>query len=320
MSKIVFLVESLNKITNEDYKNLRTLYLPIIGSSSAIIYETLADLALTNEGQLFELNIFFQKTGLDANTFQNNLDKLEAVGLINTLEKKEDKIKIFSLLKPNDIYLFEKNPVLKNHLIKIIGYDEYDNIYQLNKKVNLNKVNYVNVSKKYQDVFPDFFNDSLDENEIMYDTLELNIKTYQNHEDNVLKLHATDFIKYITKRNPTTYDIQLVNSLLKLGFIDCSINLFIDFSILINKQISHAYILKIANDFSKRSINSFNEIRIELQNVIAYKNKNVKYSNQSFFKEWSIDKKILIENKNDYQQSSNNLDEIFTDEDIKGMF
>lgn len=316
MDKIVFLVESPNKITNEDYNNLRTLYLPIIGTQSTVIYEIFADLSCKNEGQLFDLDIFYKKMCIDPNLFQKYLDKLEAVGLINTLEKKEDQIKIFSLLKPNDINLFEKNPVLKNHLIKMVGYDEYENIYLANKKVNLNKVNYINVSKKYQDVFPEFFNENLNNDEILYDTLELNIKTYQNHEENVLKLHSTNFIKYIAKRNPTTYDLQLINSLLKLGFGDNTINLFIDFSILINKQISHAYILKIAHDFIKRSIKSFSEVKNELQNVIVYKNKNIQNTNQSFFKNQSLNNS----NSDEYHHGMQNIDDIFKDEDIKGMF
>ena len=316
MDKIVFLVESPNKITNDDYNNLRTLYLPIIGANSAVIYEVFADLAQKSEGQLFDLDLFYKKMSIDPNLFQRNLDRLEAIGLINTLEKKEDHIKIFSLLKPNDINLFEKNPVLKNHLIKIIGYEEYENIYHDRKKVSLNKVNYINISKKYQDVFPEFFNDNLNDDEIWYDTLELNIKTYQNHEENVLKLHATNFIKYITKRNPTTYDIQLINSLLKLGFGDNTINLFVDFSVLINKQISHAYILKIAHDFIKRSIKSFSEVKNELQNVVIYKNKNMQQTNQSFFKNQSS----INYAQDSFNHNIQNIDDIFEDEDIKGMF
>lgn len=316
MDKIVFLVESPNKISNDDHNNLRTLYLPIIGTNSTIIYEVFADLSQKNEGQVFDLNTFYKKMCIDPLLFQKYLNNLEAVGLINTLEKKDDNIKIFSLLKPNDINLFEKNPVLKNHLIKIIGHDEYENIYHARKKINLNKINYVNVSKKYQDVFPEFFNENLNDDEIQYDTLELNIKTYQNHDENVLKLHSTNFIKYITKRNPTTYDIQLINSLLKLGFLDNAINLFIDFSILTNNQISHAYILKIAQDFIKRSIKSFSEVKNELQNVIIYKNKNNQQTNQSFFKNQSLNNNI----SNDYNHNIQNIDDIFKDEDIKGMF
>ena len=312
----MFLVESPNKITNDDYNNLRTLYLPIIGANSAVIYEVFADLAQKSEGQLFDLDLFYKKMSIDPNLFQRNLDRLEAIGLINTLVKKEDHIKIFSLLKPNDINLFEKNPVLKNHLIKIIGYEEYENIYHDRKKVSLNKVNYINISKKYQDVFPEFFNDNLNDDEIWYDTLELNIKTYQNHEENVLKLHATNFIKYITKRNPTTYDIQLINSLLKLGFGDNTINLFVDFSVLINKQISHAYILKIAHDFIKRSIKSFAEVKNELQNVVIYKNKNMQQTNQSFFKNQSS----INYAQDSFNHNIQNIDDIFEDEDIKGMF
>ena len=316
MDKIVFLVESPNKITNDDYNNLRTLYLPIIGANSAVIYEVFAYLAQKSEGQLFDLDLFYKKMSIDPNLFQRNLDRLEAIGLINTLEQKEDHIKIFSLLKPNDINLFEKNPVLKNHLIKIIGYEEYENIYHDRKKVSLNKVNYINISKKYQDVFPEFFNDNLNDDEILYDTLELNIKTYQNHEENVLKLHATNFIKYITKRNPTTYDIQLINSLLKLGFGDNTINLFVDFSVLINKQISHAYILKIAHDFIKRSIKSFAEVKNELQNVVIYKNKNMQQTNQSFFKNQSS----INYAQDSFNHNIQSIDDIFEDEDIKGMF
>ena len=316
MDKIVFLVESPNKITNDDYNNLRTLYLPIIGANSAVIYEVFADLAQKSEGQLFDLDLFYKKMSIDPNLFQKNLDRLEAIGLIKKKKKKEDHIKIFSLLKPNDINLFEKNPVLKNHLIKIIGYEEYENIYHDRKKVSLNKVNYINISKKYQDVFPEFFNDNLNDDEIWYDTLELNIKTYQNHEENVLKLHATNFIKYITKRNPTTYDIQLINSLLKLGFGDNTINLFVDFSVLINKQISHAYILKIAHDFIKRSIKSFSEVKNELQNVVIYKNKNMQQTNQSFFKNQSS----INYSQDSFNHNIQNIDDIFEDEDIKGMF
>lgn len=305
MNEIVFLLDAENKISTEDFKNLRKLYLPIIGARSSIIYEYFADLNDCETKKIFKLNDLLQHFQLDESNYEKYLNRLEAVGLINTFKKENSNSFIYSLIKPNNIDNLNKNPILKNHLIKIIGQNAYDKLYEENKMKYMNKNDYKNISKKYQDIFPHDFETNINYDD-QYATNELEMSLFEDHDENVAKLPSSYFVKYITKRNATYYDSQLINSLLKIGFLDNAINLLIDFSICVNNNIVHSYILKIAQDFYKRSIICFNDVKHELEIVKNFKKKKQERKN--------------IKKQEVKKENSLSLEDIFSDEDIRGMF
>lgn len=312
MTKVVFLLDSQQKLSFDDFKNLRKLYLPIIGAKSSILYEYFADLNDCETKKIFNLKDLLQHFQLNEEDYQKYLNKLEAVGLVNTFKKNDSNSFIYSLVKPNNIENLNKNPILKSHLMKIIGKKNYNKLYLEYKEKFVDKNNYQNVSKKYQEIFPNDFEDNIDCND-QYVTNELEINLFEDHFENIEKLPSSYFVKYITKRNPTYYDSQLINSLLKIGFLDNSINLLVDFSINVNNDIIHSYILKIAQDFYKRSIICFNDVKHELDIVKQYKNRKKHSTKQK------SDFKNLNQQKN-IDEESITLEDIFNDENIKEMF
>ena len=273
-----------------------------------MLYEYFHDLNNSDEKKIFNIEDLTKYLHLNDHAYNSAIEKLEAVGLVCTWKKENEDSYIYNLIKPSNIESIDKNPILKNHLIKVIGKIEYERIYFNQKKKYINKNSYKNISRKYQDVFPNNFEENIIGND-EHSTLELSIESYGTHEENIYNLPSSSFIKYFMKRNPTYYDSQLINSLLKIGFNDNSINLLINFSVNVNNDISHAYILKIARDFIDRSIVSFNDVEHELKVIEQFKKnkKNIKKSNDLINDSMNLNKNITLE-------------EIFNEDDIKGMF
>lgn len=272
MENFVFYIEIPHAISLDDYKNLRKLYLPIAGANAIIIYEYFNDLINKDRmSEVMNINLLSKQLQLDFIIIKDSLEKLEALGLIETYIKKDKSSYIYRINKPCNAEVFNKNPLLKSHLIKMIGQVEYNKFYYEQKEKFSNKSSYKNITKKYQDVFSDVFEKSIEYSDDFYTTLDLKIETYETHEENIEKLPSNFFVKYILNRNANYYETQLINSLLKMGFVDPAINLFLDFSFRFNQQISCSYISTIAHDYFKRSITSFEDVKHELSLAIAHK-------------------------------------------------
>ena len=324
MNKKVFFIEFPIFLTLEDFKNLRKLYCPIAGANSIIVYEYLCDISENKYKKLFNFEEIAIQLGMDTIIFQDSLEKLEALGLINTFKKNNDNSFIFNLSKPHDIKKFDKNPLLKSHLIKLIGQKMYDNIYFEKKQPFVNKIDYKNISKKYQDVFANIFEENISyEDGDFYQTADLVVDKFETHEENVEKLPSSYFIKYLIKRSPSYYETLMINSISKMGFSDSVINLLIDFSVKFNDAIICPYIIKIAEDFHYRSIINFNDVKHEISIVENFKyNKKNKMKNRNI--ENSISKKnellIVKDDESITTTQEINIEEIFEDEEIKDFF
>ena len=73
----------------------------------------------------------------------------------------------------------------------------YDNIYFEKKQPFVNKIDYKNISKKYQDVFANIFEENISyEDGDFYQTADLVVDKFETHEENVEKLPSSYFIKY----------------------------------------------------------------------------------------------------------------------------
>lgn len=320
MTNQLFYLENKEELSINSFKNLRRLYLPLIGVNSLVLYELLHDLSKNDYKNLFNSKDIINLMQIELSEFASSLINLEAIGLIKKYIKNDSSCFILSLKPPLSVFKFHKNSLLKNHLIKKIGIKEYESIYYGSIQKNINKVDFIDVSKKYQDVFVlDFENHIKGENENnQYSTLDLTIASFDTHEENIKKLPSSHFIKYISKRNPTFNENLMISSLLKLGYADSSINLLIDFSIKYNERIVTQYIITIANDFHSRSITSFLDVENELILVDSIK-KN------------ALNKKLdLFTFKDEIKESNNikkvagkkkvSIENIFSIEDMKEMF
>lgn len=318
MENLVFYIEVPHSLSLDDYKNLRKLYLPITGANAIVIYEYFNDLINKDRmSEVMNVDLLSKQLQLDFVIIKDSLEKLEALGLIETYIKKDKTSYIYKINKPCNAETFNKNPLLKLHLIKMIGEVEYNKFYYEQKEKFSSKTSYKNITKKYQDVFSEVFEKSIEYSDDFYTTLDLKIETYESHEENIEKLPANYFVKYILNRNANYYETQLINSLLKMGFVDSTINLFLDFSFRFNKQISCSYISTIAHDYFKRSIISFNDVRHELSLAIAHKERkkeSLKRKQQKYVTKIENENREAIEIEDDNDWS---IEDFLTQEEIE---
>lgn len=315
MKNFVFYIETSNLLNNDDFRNLRKLYLPIVGTNAIVIYEYFNDIVEEKNKGLLNIEEICNQLQIDNIIFHDSLNKLEAVGLVHTFMKNDNNSFIFSIIKPNNIEDFNKNPLLKSHLIKLIGQTKFEKIYFEQKEKFINKNNYKNISKKYQEVFSTDFEENLTKIDDSYSTIDLVIDTFETHDENISKLPSSHFIKYLMKRNASWYENQLINSMLKMGFHDSTINLFLDFSFRASDLINCPYLSKIAQDFRERKIIHFNDVKHELLQIEEFKKRKYSKRNNNF-------KNNFLEKQNEITTMTEELsiEDIFSDDDIKEMF
>ena len=335
----LFLLEQCHELTKSNQNCLRMLYLPLIGSEPIILYQLLHDLSENKLKNAFNFQELANMMQVNLEIIEASLNQLEAVGLIKRYIKNQDATYLITLEQPLSVNKFNKNALLKNHLIKKIGIKEYEAIYYANNKKLISKNGYSDISKKYQEIFSDNFSNHLEQEEdSFYSTMDLDVSGFGSLEENIKNLPASHFIKKQLNRNATFNENMMISALLNLGFHDAAINLLIDFSIQHNQQVVVNYINKIAFDFASRSIISFQDVIYELASINVIKkqkvkgnlNNHVSYRHQSDFKtkNSSLDFKnqVNVNNFNDLKdkitqiQVNNQIHDILTDEDIEEMF
>ena len=143
-------------LTEIDKNILVDLYQPIIGYKALALYYTLLnDLDkksfITEDYTHHHLLSSMQVSMSDIKMAR---EKLEAVGLIETFEKKEEVTKfIYILYAPLSAKDFLNHPILNVVLFNNIGKNEYDKIVKSYKLPKVTLKDYSNVSKKFDEVF-----------------------------------------------------------------------------------------------------------------------------------------------------------------------
>lgn len=314
-----FSVELSNEITPNSYLNLRRLYLPFIGSSAVILYELLVDWCKNEFCDVYSISKLSSFVKLDWKQINESLFYLEAVGLIDRYVKNDQSHFLIVIKSPLCVQKFNKNALLKNQLIKTIGPQFYEKILYENKKKSISKTDYYDITKKYQDVFVSDFENHINQTNDFYSTMDLEVNSFSSHDENVKKLPSTHFVKYLLSRNVSFDENVMINHLLKQGFSDSSINLFIDFCINQNNRIVRNYIIKIANDFISKGIISFDEVLHELSIVTqSKKNKNLKQIKDSVFDLNEIKKEPSFYKKS--EKPNNSINDVLSVDDLKEMF
>lgn len=322
MKQQLFYLENSNELSKSNYKCLRSMYLPLIGVDSVVLYELLVDLCEQNLKNLFSTNEIAKTMQIDKKSIKQALSNLEAVGLIKKFVKNDDSCWIIVLESPLSIDKFNKNKLLKNHLIKKIGINNYESIYYSSIKKTLNKSDYIDTTKKYQDVFLQDFESHINPQETdFYTTLDLEIVGFDSYEENIEKLPSSHFIKLVLERNATFNEKTMINTLLNLGFSDSSINLLIDYSLKYNEKIVVNYILTIGKDFHSKSILSFRDVQCELLNIeSAKKTKRFRKMELWTIKEENKDTTSKIKKIKKSNFDKKTIEDVLSFEDMKEMF
>ncbi|AWX69539.1 DnaD domain protein [[Mycoplasma] anseris] len=261
-----FLIENNDNVDHVDLENLRLFYSPILGIKAISFYQYLFDLFSINHHQdTFDLQDTQEFLSFDNSNVIEAREMLEALGLLKSY-KTNDGMLLFELKKPLSANNIVKNKIIANLLIKKIGQKRFDEL--INKKANFhfNKNSMLEISKKYHEVFD---LDNYVHNEVQTYDFELSDQSVAKKQ-----LKSEEYISYILKKEPSPSQLLMIKHLTKLGFQDHQINLFINYSMNINKCIVVKYIEKIAKDYANKKLFEADEIDKELQMAYMSKAKN----------------------------------------------
>ncbi|WP_412031594.1 hypothetical protein [Metamycoplasma buccale] len=274
-----YLVERLDNITSTDLTNLRLFYSCIIGTNATSFYQYLNDLS--------NLSINIQKTHtLDETTefllltkdqIEDARNKLEAIGLLKSYNWDNDGI-LFSLKRPLNANEISKNSFISSFIIEKLGEEKYQSLLKNQGIFTFDKENKRDISKKFYEVF---------------DLSKINIKATKffnnfevmNNKNAIKTMASEDFIKFITGNESSPSQLLMIKKLRKIKFNDNCINLFINFSINVNKIIIVNYIEKIAQDYAKRDLFLADEVDLELNATYLSKKMNNNISYQSEYED-----------------------------------
>ncbi|QBQ08042.1 chromosome replication initiation and membrane attachment protein [Spiroplasma gladiatoris] len=161
MRKFEYKVFLKNRIDILDDKVLTYLYQPIIGLKSLAIYKLLINEAevikqlqkqeFYNEDRLIKLSM------LSSDQLSWAIKKLEAMGLVVTLQSKINEAKIFNIYPPLEPKQFFEYSLFNSALLEKIGKKNYEIAQLMFKEDNCaNESDYKNTSSKFLEVFEEF--------------------------------------------------------------------------------------------------------------------------------------------------------------------
>ncbi len=266
-----YIVESNEFISHEDLKNIRTLYLPIIGNKAAILYQLLVDQAV----EVFKVDYRHLKSLVNSLKFSSEdllsaRKTLEAVGLIKTYIQQERMIFLFTISKPLNIKKMQNNKLLINKLKRAIGEVELERLIFENKTQTIDKTGYTEISAKYHEIF------DLELNVQIQTTSEIVMPTFNNKDEAINNLQAEMFTKFLTGELARPTLAKTFETLRGLGFSNRSLNVIQNYSNEINNKVVAKYVETIAYNFYKSDITSSQEIEKELEKASISKKKEVK--------------------------------------------
>ncbi|QIW62293.1 hypothetical protein [Mycoplasmopsis gallinacea] len=129
------------RIEASDFRNLRTLYAPILKNESILLYEYLNDYldGAVSKNSEIDFETFIIYLNMSREKINEARKELEAYGLLNTYYDDQASLTVFVLQPPLNGHSIEKNAFVKKFLIERIGETNYKHlINKLNKQNNLN--------------------------------------------------------------------------------------------------------------------------------------------------------------------------------------
>ncbi|WKX02699.1 hypothetical protein [Candidatus Mycoplasma mahonii] len=258
--------------TNMDDNNLiilRNLYSPVIGIHAVSLYQLLIDYNNFSQNGIsfFSFKDIQNTLGINEVEVVQARRKLEAVGLIRTYEKADNKHQIITINSPISVANFKKNKLLFNNCIKVIGDESFERVQYLMKNRILNKEEFYEVSVKFQDLFE--IDDIEKKKQLITD--EMISPTIESVSDAIIGLPPSQFAYFLTKRKSPHSLVANILHMQNIGLSESSINEIINYSFNVNGKIVANHILVIANDLFKKDKITHQEIKDELLAAIHSK-------------------------------------------------
>ncbi|QDF64929.1 hypothetical protein [Mycoplasma nasistruthionis] len=140
-----FVTERKEEITNDDLRNLRQFYAPLVGTEALALYQFLFD-SLNHQKSSLSLYEYWYLCNLlqiQPEQLENSRKRLEGLGLMETFSINEKQITVFKLNKPLDASKFNSNSLIKDMLVDKIGKDNY-------ARLVLSKISQDSITDNYQ--------------------------------------------------------------------------------------------------------------------------------------------------------------------------
>jgi len=264
MSKTILYIELKNQVTNEDFIVLRSMYQPIVGIKATSLYMSLVDLAILSKGSIvsnYDIGCLIRTLGTIETELISARKSLEAVGLLRTFVRADDKAIIFTINKPLSPTSFLKNSFLTSQLkTKVSEIDIERVVFGLDGGRKLSKDEYREETVKFQDIFTAEVKDQAT-------TLEISVPKTMNKDQAIKSLTSAQFYKFLTGKRVNESKNFLFSSLNLLGFSSASINAIISYSYDKNGKVVNKYVETIAHDLRRRGIKGFEDVISELQDA-----------------------------------------------------
>jgi len=153
-SKSKFNIYSSFILSNEDVSCISLLYAPLIGSDAFLVYMGFESLLSRNNLKSEELThgAFYDMFSLSEKTFLDARLKLEAIGLLMTYVNSDGNY-IYSVLPPLTPKNFIKDASLGAYLYSQVGSETFDYLYNHFKIEKIDKQEYKNITKSFDEVF-----------------------------------------------------------------------------------------------------------------------------------------------------------------------
>ncbi|AGR42410.1 DnaD domain protein [Spiroplasma diminutum] len=172
MDKFSYRVILKNIIDSSNNKIITYLYQPIMGSKAVSLYYTLINeshiLSEFKKITLSEVRLA-KITGISQSTLPKYFKKLEALGLLRTLENKDKSTIIFNIYSPLEPISFFENKVFNNALISKLKKDDYELVrftFRDEGELSLES-GYKDTSSKFAEVFGEIENLKLETNKMI---------------------------------------------------------------------------------------------------------------------------------------------------------
>ena len=208
-------------LSSDDVSVISLLYAPLMGSDAYMLYMAFASLLERNnlKSEEFSHEDFFKIFSFKAKNFMQAKNKLEGIGLLVTYLDDNGNY-LYIVNPPLTARNFIKDATLGLYLYSKIGEDTYNQIYNHFKIEMIEKKNYQNITKSFDEVF-----ESILLNDGTYDKFAyvLGRKLNQNVKIKYPKFDFEYFTKNIDKALletgfTTNFQAQIINLSYVYGF------------------------------------------------------------------------------------------------------
>ncbi len=153
MTEKNFWLMSNSLLSSEDVKTLSVLYQPLIGPSSLGTYLLMANLInpLNLQTEVYKVQYLLDLLNINKKELSNNLDKLNAIGLLTTFLK--DDIYLFRINMPLKARQFFLDTILGPYLKSEVGEANFNELFNYFSVPEATKKGYKNITKAFDEVY-----------------------------------------------------------------------------------------------------------------------------------------------------------------------